>query len=77
MRFGRASTRELSGLNISELIVSKYVAESITMIAGRFGHKGLCQLLTEQFCTELTKAFLAKMSCKRICSRSVRLISTK
>ena len=32
-----------------ELIVSKYVAESITMIAGRFGHEGLCQLRTEQF----------------------------
>ena len=30
-----------------ELIVSKYVAESITMIAGRFGHEGLCQLRTE------------------------------
>ena len=29
-----------------ELIVSKYVAESITMIAGRFGHEGLCQLCT-------------------------------
>ena len=32
-----------------ELIVSKYVAESITMIAGRFGHEGLCQLRTELF----------------------------
>ena len=30
------------------LIVSKYVAESITIIAGRFGHEGLCQLRTEQ-----------------------------
>ena len=29
-----------------ELIVSKYVAESITMIAGRFDHEGLCQLRT-------------------------------
>ena len=36
-------TRNISG----ELIVSKYVAESITMIAGRFGHEGLCQLRTE------------------------------
>ena len=27
--------------------MSKYVAESITMIAGRFGHEGLCQLRTE------------------------------
>ena len=32
---------------MGELIVSKYVAESITMIAGRFGHEGLCQLRTE------------------------------
>ena len=30
-----------------ELIVSRYVAESITMIAGRFGHIGLCQLRTK------------------------------
>ena len=30
-----------------ELIVSRYVAESITMIAGRFGHVGLCQLRTK------------------------------
>ena len=30
-----------------ELIVSKYIAESIAMIAGRFGHEGLCQLRTE------------------------------
>ena len=35
-------------LSISgELIVSRYVAESITMIAGRFGHVGLCQLRTK------------------------------
>ena len=26
-----------------ELSVSRYVAESITMIAGHFGHQGLCQ----------------------------------
>ena len=31
---------------IGELIVSRYVADSITMIAGRFGHVGLCQLHT-------------------------------
>ena len=36
-----------SKLASGELIVSKYVAESITMIAGRFGHEGLCQLRTE------------------------------
>ena len=55
----RSQPDELSG----ELIVSKYVAESITMIAGRFGHEGLCQLHTEQFCTQLTKAFVAETSC--------------
>ena len=27
--------------------MSKYVAESITTIAGRFGHEGLCQLRTK------------------------------
>ena len=27
--------------------MSKYIAESMTMIAGRFGHEGLCQLRTE------------------------------
>ena len=30
-----------------ELIVSRYVAESITTDAGRFGHVGLCQLRTK------------------------------
>ena len=25
------------------------------MIAGRFGHEGLCQLRTKLFCTQLTK----------------------
>ena len=30
-----------------ELIVSKYVAESIAIDAGRFGHEGLCQLRTK------------------------------
>ena len=51
-------------LSISgELIVSRYVAESITMIAGRFGHVGLCQLRTKLFCTQLTKAYVAETSC--------------
>ena len=46
----------MDNLNASdELIVSRYVAELITMIAGRFGHVGLC--------TQLTKAYVAKMSC--------------
>ena len=30
-----------------ELIVSKYVAKSITMIAGCFSHEGICQLRTK------------------------------
>ena len=35
-------------LSISdELIVSRYVAESITTDAGRFGYIGLCQLRTK------------------------------
>ena len=32
---------------LGELIVSRYVAESITTDAGRFGHVGLCQLHTK------------------------------
>ena len=47
---GRTSTLDLDqyATKVSgELIVSKYVAESITMNAGRFGHEGLCQLRTE------------------------------
>ena len=32
----------------SKLIVSRYIAESITTDAGRFGHVGLCQLRTKQ-----------------------------
>ena len=37
--------RLIATLSISgELIVSKYVAESITLIAGCFDHVGLCQL---------------------------------
>ena len=27
--------------------MSRFVAESVTMIAGRFGHEGLCQLYTK------------------------------
>ena len=40
---------------LDELIVSRYVAESITMITGCFGHMDLC--------TQLTKSYVAKMSC--------------
>ena len=42
---GLSGTDMISG----KLIVSKYVTESITMIAGRFGHEGLCQLRTELY----------------------------
>ena len=37
-----------------KLIVSKYAEESITIDARRFGHKGLCQLLTKAFVAETT-----------------------
>ena len=33
------------------------------LIAGRFGHEGLRQLRTKQFCMQLTKAFVAETSC--------------
>ena len=45
-----------------ELIVSRYVAESTTMIAGRFGHVGLCQLHTV-YNTQLMKAMWPKTFC--------------
>ena len=51
-----------------ELIVSKYVAESITMIAGRFGHERLCQLRTKL--RNVLQSLLLILL--RICSRSVR-----
>ena len=42
------SQRLIVTLSISgELIVSRYIAESKTMIAGRFGHVGLFQLRTK------------------------------
>ena len=56
--------RLIATLSISgELIVSRYVAESITTDAGHFGHVGLCQLRTKLFCTQLTKAYVAETSC--------------
>ena len=97
---GRA-TRRLHGLrwhdvieahcyivNIDELIVSRYVAESITTDARRFGHIGLCQLHMKLFCMQLTicmqltKANMAETSVYllcyvRICSRSVHPILTR
>ena len=77
--------RLIAMLSISDiLIVSRYVAESMTTDAGRFDNVGLCQLHTKQFCTQLTKAYVAKKSCisclllilLRICSRSVHLVHT-
>ena len=32
---------------IGQLIMSRYIAESITLIPGHFGHVGLCQLRTK------------------------------
>ena len=64
-----------------ELIVSRYVAESINqLIAGRFGHVGLRQLHTKllllykhlphtavsQFCMQLTKAYVTETSCNQL-----------
>ena len=48
---------------LGELIVSRYIAESITTDAGCFGHVGLCQLCAKLFCTQLTKAYVAETSC--------------
>ena len=36
-------------LILGELIVSRYITESITTDAGRFGPVGLCQLRTKCF----------------------------
>ena len=44
---------------LGELIVSRYVAESITTDAGHFSYVGLCQLCTKL----LTKAYVAETSC--------------
>ena len=40
--------------------MSRYVAESITTDAGRFGHIGLCQLRIKLFGMQLTKAYVAE-----------------
>ena len=45
-----------------ELIMSKYVAESITMIAGRFGHEGLCQLHTKLKKLQCETCYMANTS---------------
>ena len=42
-----------------ELIVSRYVAESITTDAGRFGHVGLCQLRTKLKILQYETSYIA------------------
>ena len=36
------------------------------LIAGRFNYIGLRQLHTKQFCMQLTKAYMAEMSCNQL-----------
>ena len=50
-----------------ELIVSRYIAESITTDVGRFGHVGLCQLRTKLLYTVDKGRLLLILL--RICSR--------
>ena len=50
-----------------ELIVNKYVAESITMIAERFGHEGLCQLHTELKKLQCETCYIANMVSSNHC----------
>ena len=50
--------------NVGELFVSKIRSRiNQQLIAGHFGHKGLRQLRAKLFCTQLTKASMAKTSC--------------
>ena len=42
-----------------ELIMSIYVAESITIDAGRFGHVGLCQLRTKLKTQQCETSYIA------------------
>ena len=42
-----------------ELIASRYVAESITTDAGRFGHVGLCQLRTKLKILQCETSYIA------------------
>ena len=59
-----------------ELIVNKYVAESITMMAGRFGHKGILYAVDEGLRGRNVLPSLL-LILLHICSRSVHPISTK
>ena len=47
-------------LESGKLIVSRYIAESITTDTGRFDYVGLCQQRTKLFGTQLTKAYVAE-----------------
>ena len=55
---GYIRTNVVSG----ELVVSKYVRESITMIAGRFSHKGLSQLRTKLKKLQYETCYIANTS---------------
>ena len=59
----RVSTWHKIGNLLGELIVSRYIAESITTDAERFSHVGLCQVRTKLFCMQLIKGFVAETSC--------------
>ena len=48
-------------LFVGEVIVSRYIAESIATDEERFGHVGLCQLCIYK--TQFTKAYVAEASC--------------
>ena len=60
-----------------ELIISKYVTESITMIAERFGHEGLCTVLyaVDKGLRGQNVLQSLLLILLRICSRSVCPIS--
>ena len=50
--------------NVDELQIHSSINQQ--HIAGHFGHKVLCQLCTNQFYTQLTKAHVAKTSCNQL-----------
>ena len=66
MLFRLIATLSISG----ELIMSRYVAGSITTDCRAFGPIGHCQLHTQLFRTQLTKALIAKTSCNQLLNES-------
>ena len=54
--------------NVGKFIVSSYVAISINnWMQDVFATDvGLCQLCTKHFCMQLTKAYVAEMSCNQL-----------